>query len=166
MFCYGERFYSSGLHSQYPKHQHWVIAQHERKKKGMSPRPKFDCLLISMCLRQVYGDDSPSQQTVSGVRPLPTPFTPLCLPADVVKSRMQSAGASGGGMFSTASAMWKTEGFAPFYRGLSPTIMRAMVNHAATFLVYEAAMSLMRKDWHRFGKAGAAEVDTEEAGEG
>eukprot|EP00752_Nemacystus_decipiens_P011611 g10309.t1 len=67
-------------------------------------------------------------------------------PADVVKSRMQQAGASGGGMLSTASLMWKSEGFAPFYRGLSPTIVRAMVNHAATFLVYEAAMGLMRRE--------------------
>lgn len=59
---------------------------------------------------------------------------------------MQQAGASGGGMLSTTSLMWKAEGFAPFYRGLSPTILRAMVNHAATFLVYEAAMGVMRRE--------------------
>ncbi|CAM9679947.1 unnamed protein product [Ectocarpus sp. 4 AP-2014] len=70
-------------------------------------------------------------------------------PADVVKSRMQSAGASGAGMISTASVMWKTEGLAPFYRGLSPTIVRAMVNHAATFLVYEASMSFIMRRGRR-----------------
>lgn len=59
---------------------------------------------------------------------------------------MQQVGASGGGMLATASVMWKAEGFAPFYRGLSPTILRAMVNHAATFLVYEAAMGVMRRE--------------------
>ncbi|CAB1109297.1 unnamed protein product [Ectocarpus sp. CCAP 1310/34] len=77
-------------------------------------------------------------------------------PADVVKSRMQSAGASGAGMISTASVMWKTEGLAPFYRGLSPTIVRAMVNHAATFLVYEASMSVIM----RRGRSG--DVDSSE----
>lgn len=105
--------------------------------------------------------------TVSDLRPSPTPAPPpFVFSADVVKSRMQSAAASGGGMISTASLMWKTEGFAPFYRGLSPTIARAMVNHAATFLVYEAAMSLMRRDWPRVGKPGAemeAEMEAETA---
>lgn len=52
-------------------------------------------------------------------------------------------------MLTTASLIWKNEGFAPFYRGLSPTILRAMVNHAATFLVYEAAMGFMRREKRR-----------------
>lgn len=60
-------------------------------------------------------------------------------------------------MLSTASLMWKTEGFAPFYRGLSPTILRAMVNHAATFLVYEAAMGVMRRE--RKGGLGGSTGD-------
>lgn len=64
---------------------------------------------------------------------------------DVVKSRMQSTGGgAGGGMLATASSMWRNEGIAPFHRGLAPTLARATVNHAATFLVYEAAMEWMR----------------------
>ncbi|CAN0171239.1 unnamed protein product [Ectocarpus sp. 6 AP-2014] len=80
-------------------------------------------------------------------------------PADVVKSRMQSAGGSGAGMISTASVMWKTEGLAPFYRGLSPTIVRAMVNHAATFLVYEASMSFIMRRGRRGEVASSEEKD-------
>ena len=48
-------------------------------------------------------------------------------------------------MLATASSMWRTEGFTPFYRGLAPTLARAAVNHAATFLVYEATMEWMRR---------------------
>ncbi|CAN0026079.1 unnamed protein product [Ectocarpus fasciculatus] len=80
-------------------------------------------------------------------------------PADVVKSRMQSAGASGAGMISTASVMWRTEGLAPFYRGLSPTIVRAMVNHAATFLVYEASMTFIMKRGKRAEEVSSEEQD-------
>lgn len=82
---------------------------------------------------------------------------------------MQSAGATGGGVLSTASVMWKTEGLTPFYRGLSPTIARAMVNHAATFLVYEAAMGVMRRERggskrHRSGGGGDAATEEIETG--
>lgn len=66
-------------------------------------------------------------------------------PVDVIKSRMQSAGQAGGGMLATADLIWRAEGLAPFYRGLAPTLARAAVNHAATFLVYEAAMEWMRR---------------------
>ncbi|CAN0186324.1 unnamed protein product [Ectocarpus sp. 13 AM-2016] len=87
---------------------------------------------------------------------LPTYPGELLLVVLPVPVPMQSAGASGAGMMSTASVMWKTGGLAPFYRGLSPTIVRAMVNHAATFLVYEASMSFIM----RRGKRG--EVDSSE----
>lgn len=57
---------------------------------------------------------------------------------------MQSAPAGGPGMLKTAHLMWQAEGAAPFFRGLSPALARAMVNHAASFVVYEAAMEIMR----------------------
>lgn len=94
--------------------------------------------------------------------PLP-PWDSVCpcvrrSPVDVVKSRMQSTGGAGGGMLETASLIWRTEGFAPFHRGLAPTLARAAVNHAATFLVYEAAMGWMR-DRPKRGEAGEVDVD-------
>lgn len=93
-------------------------------------------------------------------RLLSTPPRLRARPVDVVKSRMQSAGGSGGGMVETASLMWRTEGFAPFRRGLAPTLARATVNHAATFLVYEAAMEWMRGRSKR-NDAGELEGDVD-----
>ena len=83
---------------------------------------------------------------------------------------MQSGGVNGDGMLKTASLMWKSEGFAPFYHGLAPTIARAMVDHAAVFLVYEAAMGLIRRDRdrreRRVGAGGATEKEAKKGAAG
>lgn len=53
---------------------------------------------------------------------------------------MQSAAAGGPGMFETAANLYRAEGISVFFRGLVPTLGRAVINHAATFVVYEAVM--------------------------
>lgn len=70
---------------------------------------------------------------------------------DVIKSRMQSADGAAGrrGMLETGRLIWQTEGFTPFHRGLAPTLARAAVSHAATFLVYESIIEMMRSDERR-----------------
>eukprot|EP01137_Pigoraptor_chileana_P026085 Opistho-2@96532 len=68
-------------------------------------------------------------------------------PIDVVKSRIQ--GQSGGrgsysGMLDCAVKSYKAEGTGVFFRGLTPTIVRAFPCHAAVFIGYEAVMRLFR----------------------
>eukprot|EP01136_Pigoraptor_vietnamica_P040071 Opistho-1_new@11577 len=68
-------------------------------------------------------------------------------PIDVVKSRIQ--GQSGGrgaytGMVDCAVKSYRAEGAAVFFRGLTPTIVRAFPCHAAVFIGYEGVMRLFR----------------------
>lgn len=61
-------------------------------------------------------------------------------PIDVVKTALQSetgAAADGGSALEITQALYKQGGFGIFWDGLSPKLVRAVVNHAVTFLVFE-----------------------------
>merc|ERR1711871_876977 len=60
-------------------------------------------------------------------------------PIDVVKTNIQAAdGALGdSGFLGTAREIWQAGGVGAFYDGLGPKVLRAIVNHAVTFYVYE-----------------------------
>lgn len=85
-------------------------------------------------------------------------------PFDVVKSRMQTDVVGGGpGMFEIASTLYNDGGYRPFFQGLTATLWRAIVNHAATFVVYEAAMGFLMKGGGSGG--GTDEEDRENESE-
>ena len=71
-------------------------------------------------------------------------------PVDVVKSRMQAHKQSGWDRRAapTASAiaaqLWAEEGVMGFYKGLVPTLSRAVISHGTTLAAYEAAVHEMR----------------------
>ena len=63
-------------------------------------------------------------------------------PADTVKTEMQTREAGAAppkSFFSTFRDIYRTSGIRGLYRGLTPTLMRAMPANAAVFLVYEKA---------------------------
>jgi solute carrier family 25 carnitine/acylcarnitine transporter 20/29 len=61
-------------------------------------------------------------------------------PFDVIKSKMQSDGFGAQqkftGMVDCFRKTWRTEGFGGFWRGLGPTLLRAMPVSAGTFATY------------------------------
>ena len=63
-------------------------------------------------------------------------------PIDVVKTNLQaSVGGGGGGSFLDAAAeLWETGGMGAFWDGLGPKLARAVVNHAATFVIFDQIM--------------------------
>jgi solute carrier family 25 uncoupling protein 27 len=73
----------------------------------------------------------------------------IAVPADVLKVRMQAAGAgtaaapaalrAGGGMASAAAAVWRTEGAAGFWRGGLPAVQRAGLVNLGELATYDAA---------------------------
>jgi solute carrier family 25 carnitine/acylcarnitine transporter 20/29 len=60
-------------------------------------------------------------------------------PVDVVKTAMQSETGEGGGSDAVAVArdLYKQGGFGVFWDGLTPKLIRAVINHAVTFAVFE-----------------------------
>ncbi len=60
-------------------------------------------------------------------------------PIDVVKTNIQAEVEGGGESFvECASRLWREEGgMSPFWDGLGPKLLRAVVNHAVTFYVFE-----------------------------
>ena len=61
-------------------------------------------------------------------------------PADTVKTEMQTrqtGSAPAKSFFSTFRDIYRASGLRGLYRGLTPTLMRAMPANAAVFLVYE-----------------------------
>jgi len=65
-------------------------------------------------------------------------------PFDVIKSKMQSDGFGAQqkftGMVDCFRKTWRTEGFGGFWRGLGPTLLRAMPVSAGTFATVELVM--------------------------
>jgi len=65
-------------------------------------------------------------------------------PVDVVKTNLQMA--SDGGRRESAvqvcRRIWATGGVGAFWDGLGPKLARAVVNHAATFTVFEQALAI------------------------
>eukprot|EP01080_Neovahlkampfia_damariscottae_P007020 gene7020-11185_t len=68
------------------------------------------------------------------------------LPADTVKSRIQSAEAGKySGMMDCVRQLIKTEGYGAFYRGIGPVFLRSFPANAACFFGFETAMKLLNK---------------------
>ncbi|KJZ76782.1 hypothetical protein HIM_03659 [Hirsutella minnesotensis 3608] len=65
-------------------------------------------------------------------------------PFDVIKSKMQTDGFGPDRRFPTMrscfAATWRRDGFAGFWRGIWPTLFRAMPVSAGTFAVVEMTM--------------------------
>ena len=68
-------------------------------------------------------------------------------PFDVVKSKMQSDGFGKDQKFKSMrdcfAQIWKREGMAGFWRGIGPTLARAMPVSAGTFVVAEGTLRLL-----------------------
>jgi solute carrier family 25 carnitine/acylcarnitine transporter 20/29 len=62
----------------------------------------------------------------------------LAIPADTIKSRIQSGGASGG-FLSVARDIVAKEGAAALFKGLEPALVRAFPANAACFLGMEVS---------------------------
>jgi len=65
-------------------------------------------------------------------------------PVDVVKTSLQSEtgeAAGGGSALAVARDLYREGGFWVFWDGLTPKLVRAVVNHAVTFAVFEQVCS-------------------------
>jgi hypothetical protein len=62
-------------------------------------------------------------------------------PIDVIKTRIQMA-PSNLSLLSMASEMYRRDGFFSFYKGITPTLVRAIPVNAVIFLVYEKMIEL------------------------
>ena len=69
-------------------------------------------------------------------------------PLDVVKSKMQSDGFGSGQRYKSMrdcfGQTWKGEGARGFWKGIAPTLLRAMPVSAGTFFVAEMTMRAIR----------------------
>ena len=66
-------------------------------------------------------------------------------PIDVVKTALQSETGSaydGGSAVSVAKALYAQGGAAVFWDGITPKLLRSVVNHAVTFFVFERVCAL------------------------
>lgn len=68
-----------------------------------------------------------------------------CYPQDVIKSRMQSNPVKMT-LTETVKCLFRESGFRGFFKGLTPTMIRAFPANAATFLGYEFVMKLFKDD--------------------
>lgn len=68
-------------------------------------------------------------------------------PFDVIKSKMQSDGFGEkqkyGSMRDAFAKTWRAEGMGGFWKGLGPTLLRAMPVSAGTFVTVELVMRLL-----------------------
>uniref|UniRef100_A0A914QBN6 Uncharacterized protein n=1 Tax=Panagrolaimus davidi TaxID=227884 RepID=A0A914QBN6_9BILA len=71
----------------------------------------------------------------------------ICIPADVIKSRLQTApeGKYPGGMRDVIREILQHEGPPGFFRGFGPVLLRAFPANAASFLGLELTLSLFRQ---------------------
>ncbi|KAE8364070.1 mitochondrial carrier domain-containing protein [Aspergillus caelatus] len=77
-------------------------------------------------------------------------------PFDVVKSKMQCDGFGAQQQFKSMTDCFKktyaAEGLAGFWKGIGPTLLRAMPVSAGTFVVVELAMKAMGRQLHSFSR--------------
>lgn len=66
-----------------------------------------------------------------------------CYPQDVLKSRIQSS-VNKVGLVEATATLFKTAGMKGFYKGFTPTMIRAFPANAATFMGYEFVMNLFK----------------------
>ncbi|CAG8597132.1 8708_t:CDS:2 [Cetraspora pellucida] len=72
----------------------------------------------------------------------------ICIPPDVVKSRLQSAPAGQyKGFMDVLRHLLKTDGPSALFKGLGPALLRAFPANAAAFMGYEASLKVMDKLW-------------------
>ncbi len=65
-------------------------------------------------------------------------------PINVVKTLVQNTeGGESAGSMDVARRLDKDEGIGGFYNGLTPKMLRASVNHAVTFWVYDLVMGAL-----------------------
>ena len=64
-------------------------------------------------------------------------------PIDVIKTNLQASTGDGGNasIADVAQRLFRERGAAAFWEGLGPKLLRAVVNHAATFLLFDAMCS-------------------------
>ena len=63
----------------------------------------------------------------------------------MVKTLVQNTeGGDTNSAIDVAVQLYKTEGIGAFFNGLTPKMLRASVNHAVTFWVYDLVMSVLR----------------------
>ncbi len=68
-----------------------------------------------------------------------------CYPQDVLKSRMQSSPTKIS-LLRAVICLFKESGIRGFFKGFTPTMIRAFPANAATFLGYEFVMNFFKKD--------------------
>ncbi|CAG8466021.1 9290_t:CDS:2 [Cetraspora pellucida] len=72
----------------------------------------------------------------------------ICIPPDVIKSRLQSAPAGQyKGFMDVLRHLLKTDGPSALFKGLGPALLRAFPANAAAFMGYEASLKVMDKLW-------------------
>lgn len=65
-------------------------------------------------------------------------------PIDVVKTLVQNTeGGGSGSSMEVAAQLYREEGIGAFFNGLTPKMLRASVNHAVTFWVYDLTMGAL-----------------------
>jgi hypothetical protein len=67
-------------------------------------------------------------------------------PADVIKARMATTDPAAGGVLQTTVALFRTSGFASFYRGVGPRVLRAMATNAAGFWIWHRGKEMVADD--------------------
>ena len=100
----------------------------------------------------VYGVlmQTPTAEALGGVAPLLCGAISGCAcwlpvyPIDVVKTLVQNTeGGDSASSIDVAKQLYKDEGFGGFYNGLTPKMLRASVNHAVTFWVYDLMIGIL-----------------------
>jgi hypothetical protein len=65
-------------------------------------------------------------------------------PIDVIKTLVQNTeGGDSSSAIDVAIQLYKDEGVGAFFNGLTPKMLRASVNHAVTFWVYDLMMDVL-----------------------
>ncbi|KHJ41877.1 g-patch domain protein [Trichuris suis] len=77
----------------------------------------------------------------------------VCLPQDVLKSRLQiaPAGRYPNGVRDVARELIKEEGFTAFYKGFTPVMLRAFPANAAILLPHNCVTRFLRVFWTKYG---------------
>ena len=81
-------------------------------------------------------------------------FWLACLPADVVKSKIQTDSRYGRGVLEAARKVVAAEGLRGLYRGFGPAMLRAGPANAVCFAAYEAVSAALRGSGNGGGGSG------------
>jgi len=67
----------------------------------------------------------------------------VAYPMDIIKTKIQVGHGSRSTIQEHALNIWRTQGLAGFYRGISPTLLRAIVTGAFNFMTYETVKTFV-----------------------